>query len=289
VAVGEDLIQEFDEQVLVLQNMHYEEAPARLGGFLDWLESEPLTNRILQHLLQAVNVDSLLRGFHAPNARTVEEIAAVGLRIIQTSRTRDFFHATRSLGIKPPYNTSALQDYCSDAVPRYIDPFINYLRRKLTAEASRHSVGAISEATVASLLNSEAFKRDFPATQNHLDKISREFLRPDEHVAWQNIANSCRQTLIDFCKELRSLYDFEITAETKEADVKAVLRQAIQSLGATGQFADSLEKLSAAIWSHAQSLLHRGSTTKIEAIRLYLWTGLLINELTNLLLAKLAS
>jgi hypothetical protein len=116
-----------------------------------------------------------------------------------------------------------------------------------------------------------------------LEKISREFLRPDEDVTWQNIANSCRQLLVDFCGELRSLYDLDLSPDTKEADVKAILRQAIQTLGATGQFAASLEMLILAIWSHTQSLLHRGSTTKTQAVRLYVWTGLLINELTDLL------
>jgi hypothetical protein len=286
-----NLIEAFDERASALVNMHYDEATQRLAKFIDWLESEPTTQRILETLRQSVDVESLIASDQQrpPRAGSIEEIAAVGLRLTADCRSIDFFDACHGRGIEPPYNTSALQDHCSDAVARYIVPFVNYVRRKLAAEALRYSIGGLSEGVVADLILSSKFERDFPSTHSTLEIASREFLRRDDEVAWQNVANSCRQALIDFCAELRSIGDFELTPETKAGDVKAILRQSSAFLGATGQFADSLERLIVGVWSHTQSLLHRGSTSKIEAIRLYLWTGLLIHEFTQLLDDRLSS
>lgn len=287
-----NLIDEFAERASALGSLHYDEASDRLVSFLDWLQSQPLTKAILDDLRTRVNVDPLFGGHEhrgAPKAGSFEEIAAVGLRLIESSREHDFVNVCMGHGIEPPYNTSALQDYCADAVPRYIEPFVRYVASKLTLAASKHSIAGIAESTVSEIILSDLFQRDFPDTSADLQKISREFLRDDKDVAWQNVANSCRQALIDYCRELRSVYDIDLDPETKDADVKAILRQAIQALGATGQFGDSLEKLLLGVWSHTQSLLHRGLTTKQEATRLYLWTGLLIDELTTLFLQKISS
>jgi hypothetical protein len=126
-----NLIDAFNERVSALVNMHYDEATRRLAKFLDWLESEPTTRRIVDSLRHSVDVNSLLSSDQRrpPRAGSIEEIAAVGLKLIEDCRSTDFFHACRAHGIQPPYNTSALQDYCSDAVPRYIDPFVNYVGR----------------------------------------------------------------------------------------------------------------------------------------------------------------
>ena len=103
------------------------------------------------------------------------------------------------------------------------------------------------------------------------------------------MANSCRQTLLNFGVEIRALYDLELDPDTKQGDVKAVLQKAVETFASTGQFADSLTKLMLGTWSHTQSLLHRGSTTRAEAIRLYVWTGLLVNEVWGLLRGALST
>jgi hypothetical protein len=64
-----DLIDAFNERISLLNNMHYDEAIGRLAGFLDWLESEPITKGLVEQLQHTVNVDSLLQSNQRVDAR----------------------------------------------------------------------------------------------------------------------------------------------------------------------------------------------------------------------------
>ena len=125
-----------------------------------------------------------------------------------------------------------------------------------------------------------AFAERFPATHEHLSRIATEFVRSD--AAWQNIGNSCRQALLEFCTECCAVLDIQLPSETKRGDVKTIARCLVQKLYSNGRFGDALTTLVASTWDYAQTLTHRPATTPDEALRLYLWTGLVINEIANL-------
>jgi hypothetical protein len=61
----------------------------------------------------------------------------------------------------------------------------------------------------------------------------------------------------------------------------------VQRLYSNGRFADALETLVASVWDYAQPLTHRPAARREEALRLYLWTGLAIDEIANLVDAEL--
>jgi len=68
----------------------------------------------------------------------------------------------------------------------------------------------------------------------------------------------------------------------ERGDVKAITRCVVQKLYGNGRFADGLAMLISSTWDYAQTLTHRPGTTREEALRLYLWTGLVIDEIASL-------
>ncbi len=165
-----NVVDVFDERASVLLNMHYGEATQRLAKFLDWLESEPTTLTIVTGLRQLIDVTSLSSTDQRqpPSAGSTEEIAAVGLALIEDCRRMKFFHACQARGIEPPYNTSALQDYGTDAVPRYVDPFVSYVRRKLVLEASKYSIAGLGEGAIGELFSRQHSNGTFRQHTQHL-------------------------------------------------------------------------------------------------------------------------
>jgi hypothetical protein len=76
--------------------------------------------------------------------------------------------------------------------------------------------------------------------------------------------------------------EYQLPDETKRGDVKTITRCVVQKLYAGGRFGAALATLIASTWDYAQTLTHRAGTTRDEALRLYLWTGLVISEIASL-------
>ena len=79
------------------------------------------------------------------------------------------------------------------------------------------------------------------------------------------------------------LLDLKVGDETKRGNVKAIARELIRAKHGNSRFATALETLVDAVWDYAQPLTHRVSATRDEALRMYLWTGLAINEVAELM------
>ena len=136
---------------------------------------------------------------HPPPADTPEQIAAVGLVLMEACRNEDFATVCLSRGIGPPYNTSAVQPYVDAGLERYVIPFLSHVEGELTQTKSTYMPGKIAERKIDELVLNPRFAEKFPTTHRHLTRIAAEFLRSDVDAAWQNVGNSCRQAMQAFC------------------------------------------------------------------------------------------
>lgn len=265
-----------------LRGAHYDDVSGRLAAILDWLEGEPVMRRLMEELVSKVDVAKLFEGTRhdrRPRANTPEEIAAVGLQLIRECRenNRHFGDLCFVLNIRGRYDSSNVQAATDAGLEEYVDPFFDYVAEEVEGAAAIYSTSAVAEQRFSGL-SSESFRRLLPETASHLDRIAAEFVRPDSEVAWQNVGNSCRQALIEFANELREACGSEIPEDVQAGNVKALLRHVSGSLFGDGRFKDSLLALVDAGWNHTQSITHRPATTKEEALRVFLWTGIVISE-----------
>jgi hypothetical protein len=286
-----NLPDEFERRLSVLKGAHFDDLSGRLVGILDWLAEQPATKRILDYLENSIDFERLFAGTGArraaPKTNTVEEVAAVGMALIEMCRKQDFYNLCVGYNIRPRGNSNNLGDISDEGLSRFVFPFFNYVANELERQARDFAPAVVIEQKVATMLSSPLFARDFPETRRRFDTMSREFLRPDEEVDWQNIANSCRQTLIDFVREIRGLIPIEGIDDTKSSDLKSMARHVIRAAYGTGKFSETLENLIRATWDHVQSVIHRGATTKDQALRVYISTALVVDELAHLVQAAL--
>jgi len=281
-----ELLDEFDRRNSLLSGINYNHANIRISGFLDWLESQPKTRQILDDLRNKISVTNLLKDstrFNPPNASTPEEVASVGIFFMEKAREgKEIFHICYNHGVTPSYTTSEVQAYLDELMERFIIPTVDYIRTCL---------GEITESVKADNLISQTFTqlktasfgKQYPSTSEYLGKIEKELAKTDENGAWFNIGNLCRETLKAFALELQSVLDITALGEIKEADVKGILRYLLKQLKGNGRFEETLERLLVSVWDHAQSVLHRQTTTKSQASRLFLWTALAIYEFAYLI------
>jgi hypothetical protein len=280
------MIDEFTEHASVLRNLHFDEASARLAGLIDWMEQQPPLQNILAELRKKADGLAILlkADFHTPpQASMPDQIAAVGLALMEACRNEDFWNMCLSRGIRSSYDTSNAQACVDAGLQRYIIPFLLYVERELKRADAAYMPARIAERKFDDVILGPAFAAKFPQTHEHLKRISAEFLRPQEIAAWQNVGNSCRQAMFEFCRECCEVLDVQLTDETKRGDVKAIVHQLIPAIYSSQRFAAALERLVVSVWDYAQSLTHRSGATREEALRVYLWTGLAIEEIATLL------
>lgn len=276
------LLEEFNDRILTLRNVNFDGAAGRLTAILEWLETEPTTNGIITTLTEAVNSEKLFEGANPhkrPRANTREEIAAVGLELIRACREhkRELLDLCVALNIRGPSHSSNFQDMTNAALREYIVPFLEYVEQGLRRAAAEYSV-SVGVNNRFSYLLSDSFNKLLPRTSANLDRLAGEFLRPDAEAAWQNVGNSCRQTLIEFAAELREACGTDVPPDIQGSNVKALLKHISAKLLGEGRFRDTLLALVDAAWNHTQSITHRSATTKQDALRAFLWTGLVISE-----------
>jgi hypothetical protein len=273
---------EFNEKILTLRNVHFDDAAGRLIAILDWLESEPVTKRLLDTLTKTIDVAKLFEGagYHKrPRANTREEIVSVGLQLIRECRERntEFFNICFVLNIRGAYSSGSFQDANDAGMREYIVPFLEYVEQGLNRAASEYSIAAVADNRLIEVLSEEC-TRLLPITAANLHRISSDFVRSETEVAWQNIGNSCRQTLIEFAEELRQACGVELPGEIQAGNVKAVLKHICHEIVADGRFKDTLVNLVESVWNHVQSITHRNTTTKPDALRAFFWTGMVVSE-----------
>src|SRR5436189_3336129 len=119
------------------------------------MEEQPPICEIIQKLRRTIDGRALiLQGnFNdPPPANTPEEIAAVGLVLMEASRNEDFANVCLSRGIGPPYSTSAVQPYVDAGLVGYVVPFLAHVEAALAESNVSYMPAKIAERRFDELL-----------------------------------------------------------------------------------------------------------------------------------------
>jgi len=280
------ILDEIIRRISYLKDIGFQEAPPRYVAFLEWLEKQPATHDILSRLRDATNLEEICRDCgpqQPPNAATPEDIARIGLYFFEFCREKgnDLPGLFIGLGLDSKWGGGHLDGYFASAVDKYIQPFINYLIdevRKKDEQLSADDVAAFR----MNMIFSDDFATRFPGASSQLGKLSKEFFALDHSENWFNASNSCRELLKRFTAELYVVLGESMPDDLKSGDVKNLLKHIVAKRHTSGRTKDTLCELIGSVWDHTQCLLHRTDTTKEEAMRIYLWTALLISEIYEL-------
>ncbi len=134
------VLSEYKYKASALNNADWQEVADRLAAFVDWMETQAEIKTILADLKACSNGPQLLAqgtGMAPPKAKTMEEIAAVGLALIEECKKSGIALArvASSHGIRANGNDRGNYPAISEsALKRFIEPFLNYVIRKLPAE-----------------------------------------------------------------------------------------------------------------------------------------------------------
>lgn len=280
------ILEEFSQRQSLLGSLNFTDAETRLAGFLSWLESQPETKRIIDDLKKHILVSDLLKdcgGLNSPKASSPDEIAAVGLFLMEKCREGvELFKLCHNYGIRPAYSTFSLQAYVDEAMERFIGPTVDYIQSHLEGLAESVTVNDLINQRLTEL-ESSRFRQRYPDTAQYLEKIQNEMAKTEEEGIWCNIGNSCREMLKTFTSEIQQISPTRIPNEMKDANVKGILTLILKNATDYGRFEETLGKLVDSVWDHTQSILHRPTTTKSEASRIFIWAALVISELVTLL------
>jgi hypothetical protein len=132
----------------------YNDITARLVGFLDWMESVPPIARLLKQMRKVGDGKRLLdeaieQGRHSyrydkpgVNARSIEDIACVGLAILDSARDgQDVYSIGISTGTYPSRGRGTNQAYSEAVLSRFVLPFLDYVEQRLPAdETARRTI-----------------------------------------------------------------------------------------------------------------------------------------------------
>lgn len=138
---GETIRREFIYRRQIALKCGFREVTGRLIGFVEWMKSVPLLMRLLREVGDQANAEHLM--FYAYDqgplryrrdeidARTIEQIAGVGLALIERAdkKKQPLYDVGHDFGIySAKYDPSADSDA---VVTRYVIPFLDYLEQRL--------------------------------------------------------------------------------------------------------------------------------------------------------------
>ncbi len=273
-------------RISYLKDIGFQEAPPRYVAFLNWLESQPPTRDVLSRLREVTNLDAICEGcgpHRPPIAATPEDIARVGLYFFEYCRenSKNLPGLFIGFGLDSKWGGNHIDGYFASAIDKYIQPFIGYLVHEVRKKDEQLSAEDVATFRM-NMIFSDDFASRFPGVSSHLVKLSKEFFALDHSENWFNASNSCRELLKCFTTELYSVLSESKPDDLTGGDVKGLLKHFVTKRHAAGRTRDTLCNLISAVWEHTQCLLHRTDTTKEEAMRIYMWTALLISEIYEL-------
>jgi Protein of unknown function (Hypoth_ymh) len=114
-------------------SLDFQDATHRLAGFIEWLDADSEAAAVLKEL-RGRNVTPLLdaAGYNTPpKARSPEDVAAVGLEIIERAVKQSVGIEDIGFQIGVRSTSSHIQDTCNEIMQRYIRPFLKYVDVRL--------------------------------------------------------------------------------------------------------------------------------------------------------------
>lgn len=185
------LATEFRRRTSILPNASFDEITGRLIALLDWMAEVPEINSILGDLQASGRGVSLLQESSktrmAPQAATIEDVAAVGLTLIVSCKAQNakLFQMAIGCGINPGYSSSKVAGYSDAAYERYIVPFLDYVFQHLPEEGENDppSKSPPAERLPAAIQEShERFRSDYPEL-NEVGFVMMQFSATTAHEA----------------------------------------------------------------------------------------------------------
>ena len=166
-----DIRREFETRTAILHEANHDELVHRLSGLIKWMESETIVNAEVETLKGKINLDALLKqsepSAHArrlpPKATSLEEIAMIGWVIMDVCRNGNSIHRiSHSLALS---NSGNLNEVASDALRKYVVPFLDYIRDALPEiYVNLDGSGTISDPPII-LESLTKFRLDHPNPQ----------------------------------------------------------------------------------------------------------------------------
>jgi hypothetical protein len=271
------LAKEFGKRISTLKNASVDDVSGRLTAILNWLESEPVTRVVLAKLRRSIDGDKIFEKTRdqiaRPAAYTAEEIAFVGLTLMEQCRDRnaDFLNLCMALGIDPGNFELMLQQGFQD----YVHPFLEYVAGEIDAAADQTSIEGIIEMRTDILTGD--LRELTRATSAALANVAEEFGSSSEGTKWQNVGNSCRQIRKDFISELCATRTIPVPTDIQSGNFKELGKRLVKDKDSRGTTAELID----AIWDHSQTVTHRRTTTKDEALCVFVWTCLAASEIAR--------
>jgi len=280
---------EFWEHGEFLTGLPWDNDGASIADMLDWLESDLETKAMLDAFRNKVPAESLVRGMHGfrlpPRVSNPDEARIFGLFLTEQykkTNTNLLWVLAAQFNVSPPHLSSQPQDYTDAAMEQFIEAFLDYVEAELLKKDGNFSVEKATELFAANILG-DAFRIKFTRTHEAINSISAFCGAPHSDEAWLAVRIMCREALDSYVSELRAKNLIDPAWEFKAGDTKGLFKQMTRTVDTSGTFGSTLVALVASVWDRAQSILHRQPTTKEQALRAFMWTGLTIAEIDGLI------
>lgn len=259
------------------------QATDRAIALLEWMDENSPIRAILDQLRASTDVQALID--HAdrrspPSAGSLEEIAAVGLYVMEQCREgKNFQGLALSLGLGDQSSSHA-QDHVDGAIRGFIEPLLDLVENAIYEIEAPPTPESILAQRLHSALSGRLALR-YPQTAKVLQDTANQFEDTSESGRWQNIGNSCREALTTFSEELRQYLSDELPSEVKKADLKSLIEYLAKPTS-KGRYASSVQALVNSVWDHCSSMTHRKTTSREEGLRAFVWTTLTLVDLAAL-------
>lgn len=130
------LATDLKERAEILDNADFQEVSGRLIHLLEWMEEQQPIAAIVEELRATGGAMELLQQANPnspPKANTREQIAAVGLALIEACRDQDtdLWRVAFGTGIHARNANNNVSYHSDEALQRYIVPFLNYVLKRL--------------------------------------------------------------------------------------------------------------------------------------------------------------
>ena len=238
-------------------------------------------NEYIKNLI--INLDDLYyenklhssQSLYEPAVSSLIEQAAVGLKVIESCNTeyKDFYDIARDFGVVNWSGPDTTTRQLKKIREKYVLPFFDYLIQNISESSENYTV--INRFDKAfHFINELEFTSRFPKTNKLIKKTSNLF-HSKKQINWNSVANSCRDTLIVFSNELKNKYGTQKVDDIKDGDVKSTLKLFLNS---HNRYQNSVIELIESLWNHISSATHKNDLGRNDAIRIFVWMTLIINE-----------
>lgn len=271
-----NIINDLNKRRKLIERLDFSQFTKSLGKMYMEIYNYESISPIIISLDDVIHEKKLLekRGYEEPAVSNIVEQAAIGCKIMShcTNKYYNVNDISNDFGIYD-WNSGTTNRYLKKIKDKYILPFMDYLISEIEKKDTDITVDNVIHKRIKYFSNiiSNPF---FQETNDMIIKTSN-LLNISDEVNWNTVASSCRDILISFSTEIERYSQDLDYSNVKKADFKTLMELIIPN---KSRYTGTLIKLNNAIWEHVNSAVHKNNITKNEAIRIYIWTLMIISE-----------